>query len=82
VGERQIFQLLSTFAKEKIILFTTHRYDTIRQADTIMVLLDGRLAEMGTHEDLARNARKFWSMYLAQGSVVPTLPAAGQKEAR
>jgi ATP-binding cassette, subfamily B, bacterial len=70
VGERQIFQLLSTFAKEKIILFTTHRYDTIRQADTIVVLLDGRLAEMGTHEELAANAREFWSLYLAQGSVV------------
>jgi ABC-type multidrug transport system fused ATPase/permease subunit len=82
VGERQIFQLLSTFAKEKIILFTTHRYDTIRQADTIVVLLDGRLAEMGTHEEIARNAREFWSMYLAQGTVVPALPAAQQKEAR
>ena len=82
VGERQIFQLLSTFAKEKIILFTTHRYDTIRQADTIVVLLDGRLAEMGTHEELARNAREFWSLYLAQGSVVPTPPAVQKEEIR
>jgi len=71
LGERQIFQLLTTLAKEKIILFTTHRYDTIRQADTIVVLVDGRLAEMGTHEELARNAREFWSLYLAQGSVLP-----------
>ena len=71
LGERQIFQLLSTFAKEKIILFTTHRYDTIRQADTIAVLLDGRLAEMGTHKELASHTREFWSLYLAQGSVVP-----------
>jgi hypothetical protein len=29
VGERQIFELLTTIAREKIILFTTHRYDTI-----------------------------------------------------
>jgi len=68
VGERQIFELLTTFAKEKIILFTTHRYDTIRKADTIAVLVDGRLAEMGTHEELEQNAREFWSLYLAQGS--------------
>jgi ATP-binding cassette subfamily B protein len=67
-GERQIFELLSTFAKEKIILFTTHRYDTIRKADTIAVLVDGRLAEMGTHDELEQNAREFWSLYLAQGS--------------
>jgi ABC-type multidrug transport system fused ATPase/permease subunit len=80
VGERQIFQLLSTFAKEKIILFTTHRYDTIRQADTIVVLLDGRLAEMGTHEELAANAREFWSLYLTQGSVVPSTSASRYRE--
>jgi len=68
VGERQIFELLSSMAHEKIIIFATHRYDTIRKADTILVLVDGRLAEMGTHEELERNARDFWSLYLAQGS--------------
>jgi ATP-binding cassette subfamily B protein len=68
VGERQIFELLTTFAKEKIILFTTHRYDTIRKADTIVVLLDGRVAETGTHEELASHTRAFWSLFLAQGS--------------
>ena len=68
VGERQIFELLTTFAKEKIILFTTHRYDTIRKADTIVVLVDGRVAEIGTHEELASHTREFWSLFLAQGS--------------
>lgn len=67
-GERQIFDLFATFAKEKIIIFTTHRYDTIRKADTIVVLVDGSIAEVGTHEELARNTREFWSLYLAQGS--------------
>jgi ABC-type multidrug transport system fused ATPase/permease subunit len=68
VGERQIFELLSRLSHEKIILFATHRYDTIRQADTIAVLVDGHLAEMGTHDELERNAREFWSLYLAQRS--------------
>ncbi|HZO76196.1 MAG TPA: ABC transporter ATP-binding protein [Ktedonobacteraceae bacterium] len=68
IGERQIFELLAQLSHEKIILFATHRYDTIRQADTIAVLVDGQLAEMGTHDELERNARDFWSLYLAQGS--------------
>ncbi len=68
VGERQIFELLTTIAREKIILFTTHRYDTIRKADTIVVLVDGHIAEIGTHEELASHAREFWSLFLAQGS--------------
>lgn len=68
VGERQIFEQLRTMAHEKLILFTTHRYDTIRKADTIVVLVDGHIAEIGTHEELERNAGDFWSLFLAQGA--------------
>ncbi|MBE2184459.1 MAG: ABC transporter ATP-binding protein [Anaerolineae bacterium] len=68
VGERQIFSLLSSLAHEKIILFTTHRYDTIRRADTIVVLVDGEIAEVGTPEELERNAGAFWSLYFGQVS--------------
>jgi ABC-type multidrug transport system fused ATPase/permease subunit len=70
LGERQIFALLSTMAREheKIILFTTHRYDTIRRADTIVVLVDGRIAEMGTPEELERKAGAFWSLYFGAGA--------------
>jgi ATP-binding cassette, subfamily B, bacterial len=71
LGERQIFDLLRTLAHHKIILFTTHRYDTIRKADTIVVLVDGRIAEIGTHEELERNAGDFWSLFLAQGTHSP-----------
>jgi ATP-binding cassette, subfamily B, bacterial len=68
VGERQIFELLTHLAKEKIILFTTHRYDTIRRANTIVVLVDGQIAEVGTPEELERKAGAFWSLYFGQGS--------------
>ncbi len=68
LGERQIFALLKTLAHEKIILFTTHRYDTIRQADRIVVLVDGRIAESGPHEELEQQAGAFWSLYLGQGA--------------
>jgi ATP-binding cassette subfamily B protein len=68
IGERQIFGLLTQLAKDKIILFTTHRYDTIRRADTIMVLVDGQVAEMGAPDVLERKAGAFWSLYFGQGS--------------
>jgi ATP-binding cassette subfamily B protein len=67
VGERQIFDLLARLAGEKIILFTSHRYDTIRKAGTIVVLVDGQIAEIGSPEELEHNARDFWALYLAQG---------------
>jgi ATP-binding cassette, subfamily B, bacterial len=68
IGERQIFELLTHLAKEKIILFTTHRYDTIRRANTIVVLVDGQIAEVGAPEELERKAGAFWSLYFGQGS--------------
>jgi ATP-binding cassette subfamily B protein len=69
LGERQIFALLSTMAheQEKIILFTTHRYDTIRRADTFVVLLAGRIAEVGRPEELERKAVSCWSLYFGAG---------------
>ena len=67
-GERQIFELLTRLAQDKIILFTTHRYDTIRRANTILVLVDGKVAEVGTPEELERRAGAFWSLYFGQGS--------------
>jgi ATP-binding cassette subfamily B protein len=69
IGERQIFALLKHLAREKIILFTTHRYDTIRQADTIVVLVDGRIAEIGSPDELEQKAGAFWSLYFGQGVV-------------
>ncbi len=66
VGERQIFRLLAELGKEKIIVFTTHRYDPVRRADRIAVLVDGSLAELGTHEELVRQAGDFYALYLAQ----------------
>jgi ATP-binding cassette, subfamily B, bacterial len=76
VGERQIFALLATLAREheKIILFTTHRYDTIRQADTIVVLVDGQVAEVGSHDELEQKAGAFWSLYLGQGAHLAAPP--------
>lgn len=81
VGERQIFEILARLSRERIILYATHHYDTIRQADTIAVLVDGRLAEMGTYDELEQNAREFWSLYLARGSSAPT-NAEADKERR
>ena len=68
LGERQIFELLTRLAHDKIILFTTHRYDTIRRADTIVVLVDGKVAEVGAPEELEQRAGAFWSLYFGQGS--------------
>jgi ATP-binding cassette subfamily B protein len=65
-GEQEIFDLLSLLSNEKIVIFTTHRYNTIRKANTIIVLVDGRITEIGKHEELLRRERDYWSLYMSQ----------------
>jgi ATP-binding cassette, subfamily B, bacterial len=61
-GERAVFQLMSQ-RTDKIIIFTTHRYDSISPRTRIVVLVDGRISESGTHRQLLQRQRNYWSLY-------------------
>jgi ATP-binding cassette subfamily B protein len=64
-GERAVFELFSQHAQGKIIIFTTHRYDSIPKNTRIVVLVDGRITETGTHEELLQRQRAYWSLYMS-----------------
>ena len=51
-NEHLIQQALSALTKGKTILTIAHRLATIRHADQILVVKDGRIVQRGTHEDL------------------------------
>jgi ATP-binding cassette subfamily B protein len=70
-GERAVFKLFAEMNQEKVILFTTHRYDSIPRDTTILVLVDGRIAEIGTHEELLRRQRHYWSLWTYAREQVP-----------
>src|SRR4051812_33609607 len=64
-GERAVFELFAQMAEAKVILFTTHRYDSIPKGTTIVVLVEGRIAEVGTHQELLKRRRHYWSLWSA-----------------
>jgi ABC-type multidrug transport system fused ATPase/permease subunit len=43
-----------------------HRLSTIRNADRIVVLVDGRIAEEGTHEELLARKSEYSRLYSLQ----------------
>jgi len=73
-GERAVFELFSQLAQSKIIIFTTHRYDSIPKNTKIAVLVDGIISESGTHEELLLKKQDYWSLYMA-GSLHKAVPA-------
>jgi ABC-type multidrug transport system fused ATPase/permease subunit len=50
--EMAVLANLARWGRERAIFLVTHRLSTIRRADQIVMLRDGRVAECGTHREL------------------------------
>ncbi|MBO3459531.1 peptidase domain-containing ABC transporter [Aetokthonos hydrillicola Thurmond2011] len=50
--ERQVCQNLAQAFKDSTLFFITHRLNTVRNADTIVVMEGGKVIEKGNHEEL------------------------------
>ena len=51
-AEAEVFQRFKRLAEGKTAVLISHRFSTVRMADRILVLSDGRVIEAGTHEEL------------------------------
>lgn len=50
--EEEILSRLRSVMRERTSIIVSHRISTVRDADQILVLADGRIAERGTHDEL------------------------------
>ncbi len=52
VTEHRVLQNLSEWGQRRVVFLITHRLSTIRKADKIAYMDDGRIAEQGSHDEL------------------------------
>ncbi len=65
-AEEDIFNQVLKLGKEKILVFISHRFSTVRRADKILLLKDGKITEQGTHEHLMKLDKKYAHLFHLQ----------------
>ena len=61
--ELLIQNALNELAKGRTCIIVAHRLSTIKNADTIAVIEDGKIKEMGSHEQLLKNNGRYKQLY-------------------
>ena len=65
-NEHFIQEAISELCRGKTLIVIAHRLNTIRNADRILVIRNGRLAESGTHDELMARGGEYSVMVSKQ----------------
>lgn len=61
-NEREIVENLDGFYKGRTVVVVAHRLSTVRNADNIIVIDGGRVAETGTHDSLVKEKGVYFNL--------------------
>ncbi|WP_416309411.1 ABC transporter ATP-binding protein [Saccharopolyspora sp. NFXS83] len=81
-SEAAVQQALSTALAGRTALVIAHRLSTIREADRILVISGGTIAEQGTHQDLLTRGGLYSELYRTQFAQQPETTENGHRTAR
>ncbi|MFW5762352.1 MAG: ABC transporter ATP-binding protein, partial [Cyclobacteriaceae bacterium] len=65
-AEHEVFQRFADLSKDKTAVLISHRFSTVRMADRILVLQNGRMAELGSHRELLAQGGKYAELFNLQ----------------
>ena len=66
--ERKVCEGLRTACVDSTVFFITHRLSTVKNADVIVMLEQGRIAEVGTHNQLMEKKGSYYALFIQQES--------------
>jgi ATP-binding cassette subfamily B protein len=67
-AEHQLFKSIRTLLAGKTVLYISHRMSTVKEADRIYVMAEGRIVEHGTHPELMARQGRYAELFLLQAA--------------
>ena len=67
-AEVRIFDHFRTVTQNQMVVLISHRFSTVRMADTIVVMAGGELIEQGTHEELLQLGGRYARLFSIQAA--------------
>ena len=67
-SEEAVYQRLSQDRPHRITVLVSHRFPTIRRADRVLVLRNGKVVEEGAHAELVAQHGPYWKAYSSQSA--------------
>ncbi len=79
-GEAEIFERVLAATRDCTTILVSHRFSTVRHADRICVVDQGRVVELGTHDELMAQGGRYRTMFDLQASRFGDGPGFGEPE--
>jgi ATP-binding cassette subfamily B protein len=67
-SEFEVFQRFKELSAGKATILISHRFSSVRMADRILVLADGRLEAAGTHDELLAQSGRYAELFELQAA--------------
>ena len=65
-AEEKIFNKLELLPKDRTVILISHRFSTVRRANQIVVIEDGKIKELGTHAKLLKKKGTYARLFNLQ----------------